>query len=116
MLKPSPGAGGAEILVHPVWRHEALVEGGAGGGVGPGAGAGAGEQRPGGGAEGAAPDQQAGEEHQAGLRGGRGRGQGGGQGGPALQGTGDLFNTQRKLLIKYGFFIFVAFLSCNNKD
>ena len=51
MLKPSPCAGGAEILVDPVRRHEALVEGSAGGGVGPGAGAGAGEQRPGGGGQ-----------------------------------------------------------------
>ena len=51
MLKASPGARRTEVLVHPVRRHQALVEGGAGGGVGPGAGAGAGEQRPGGGGQ-----------------------------------------------------------------
>ena len=60
MLKPSPGAGGTEVLVRPVRRHEALVEGGAGGGVGPGAGAGAGEQRPGGGGQEQEQEQQEG--------------------------------------------------------
>ena len=61
MLKPSPGAGGAEVLVDPVWGHEALVEGGAGGGVGPGAGAGAGEQRPGGGGQQQEQEQEQGQ-------------------------------------------------------
>ena len=75
---------------------------------------GAGEQRAGGCAEGAAPHQQAGEEHPAGLRGGRGRGQGGGQGGPALQGTGDLLEVDYREKAANMAFFFVS--SCDNKD